>query len=52
MVEFGAKDKKLKINLKIGVIREFDFSLLLGNDFNKITGITIECKYKFDLILI
>ena len=30
--------------LRIGIMPNFDFSLLLGNDFNKAAGFIIDCK--------
>ena len=53
-VYYGNQENELKITMKLGVIKEFDFSLLLGTDFNKKAGLTIDCKNKsvrFDPII-
>ena len=43
-VGFLHNNMRYTIQLRMGMIPNFDFSLLLGNDFNKAAGIIIDCK--------
>ncbi len=38
------KGHERKIEIKLAVIKDFDFNLLLGNDFNRAANIIIDCK--------